>query len=162
MALAAAAAAAAGGKPGSNSSSGSAALSALLQTLSEGQRVLLLDVTPCQHFTKPPPRFSEASMVKTLEELGVGRPSTYAPIIRKLLVGGCLVRVGALCVLCAVCWDVPEGQKCHVPHSRAHACLPTCPPPNASLHPPPQKTRHTSHGTRHTAHTRNTSYTRHT
>jgi len=39
-----------------------------------------------QHFTEPPPRYNEASMVKTLEELGVGRPSTYAPIMRLLQV----------------------------------------------------------------------------
>ena len=34
-----------------------------------------------QHFTQPPPRYSEASLIKTLEELGIGRPSTYAPIL---------------------------------------------------------------------------------
>ena len=36
---------------------------------------------PEQHFTQPPPRYSEASLIKTLEELGIGRPSTYAPIL---------------------------------------------------------------------------------
>ncbi len=41
----------------------------------------MLEVLPEQHFTQPPPRFSEASLVKTLEELGIGRPSTYASII---------------------------------------------------------------------------------
>ena len=41
----------------------------------------LLEVLPEQHFTQPPPRFTEASLVKTLEELGIGRPSTYASII---------------------------------------------------------------------------------
>jgi DNA topoisomerase-1 len=71
---------AAGGK------AGKAALSQLLQRLSDGQQVLLTGVLPGQHFTKPPSRFTEASMVKTLEEAGVGRPSTYAPIIKKLLV----------------------------------------------------------------------------
>lgn len=46
--------------------------------------VKTIDVTPAQHFTEPPPRFSEASLVKALEELGIGRPSTYASIIQVL------------------------------------------------------------------------------
>ena len=50
-------------------------------TLSVGDRLKLLGLDPSQHFTKPPPRYSEASLVKTLEKLGIGRPSTYAPII---------------------------------------------------------------------------------
>ena len=40
-----------------------------------------VDLNLDQHFTQPPPRFTEAMLVKTLEELGIGRPSTYAPII---------------------------------------------------------------------------------
>lgn len=40
-----------------------------------------VEVLPEQHFTQPPPRYSEASLIKTLEELGIGRPSTYAPIL---------------------------------------------------------------------------------
>ena len=38
-------------------------------------------IDPKQHFTQPPPRYSEARLVKTLEELGIGRPSTYAPTL---------------------------------------------------------------------------------
>lgn len=49
--------------------------------LSEGIKVILQNVKSKQHFTEPPPRFTEASIVKTLEELGIGRPSTYAGII---------------------------------------------------------------------------------
>jgi DNA topoisomerase I len=52
-----------------------------LPDLTPEQLLRLLDVLPEQHFTQPPPRFSEASLVKTLEELGIGRPSTYASII---------------------------------------------------------------------------------
>ncbi len=50
-----------------------------------GEVLDLLSLIPSQHFTQPPPRFSEASLVKTLEESGVGRPSTYAPIIRTII-----------------------------------------------------------------------------
>jgi DNA topoisomerase I len=49
--------------------------------LTEGQRQELMRVIPEQHFTQPPPRFTEASLVATLEEHGIGRPSTYAPIL---------------------------------------------------------------------------------
>lgn len=49
--------------------------------LTKGDELNLKELTPKQHFTQPPPRFTEASLVKTLEEKGVGRPSTYAPII---------------------------------------------------------------------------------
>jgi len=52
-----------------------------LPPLSPGQRLRCLELTPSQHFTKPPPRYTEASLVKTLERGGIGRPSTYAQII---------------------------------------------------------------------------------
>lgn len=50
-------------------------------SIEEGQSQKLLELIPEQHFTQPPPRFSEASLVRTLEENGIGRPSTYAPIL---------------------------------------------------------------------------------
>jgi DNA topoisomerase I len=56
----------------------------VLPPMKEGDRVKLLGVVPTQHFTEPPPRFSEASLVKALEEYGIGRPSTYASIISTL------------------------------------------------------------------------------
>jgi DNA topoisomerase-1 len=56
----------------------------VLPPMKEGDRVKLLGVLPSQHFTEPPPRFSEASLVKALEEYGIGRPSTYASIISTL------------------------------------------------------------------------------
>ena len=52
--------------------------------LAVGDRVEVRQITPSQHFTEPPPRFSEASLVKELERLGIGRPSTYAQIISTL------------------------------------------------------------------------------
>ncbi len=56
----------------------------VLPAMTEGDRLPLADVVLGQHFTEPPPRFSEASLVKTLEEYGIGRPSTYASIISTL------------------------------------------------------------------------------
>lgn len=50
----------------------------------DGDELKLVDIKPTQHFTKPPPRFSDASLVKALEEDGIGRPSTYAAIITTL------------------------------------------------------------------------------
>ncbi len=50
-------------------------------SVEEGQPQKLLQLIPEQHFTQPPPRFTEASLVRTLEENGIGRPSTYAPIL---------------------------------------------------------------------------------
>ena len=57
----------------------------MLPAMEVGDRVRLLEIRPEQHFTEPPPRYSEASLVKTLEEHGIGRPSTYASIIQTLL-----------------------------------------------------------------------------
>jgi DNA topoisomerase-1 len=54
---------------------------AVLPPLVEGDALTLIKLDPKQHFTQPPPRFSEALLVKTLEEKGIGRPSTYAAII---------------------------------------------------------------------------------
>lgn len=52
-----------------------------LPNLTEGEILKLLDIQPNQHFTQPPPRFTEATLVKELEEKGIGRPSTYASIL---------------------------------------------------------------------------------
>ncbi len=56
-----------------------------LPPLENGEKLELLRLIPSQHFTKPAPRFSDSSLVKILEEEGVGRPSTYAPIISTLI-----------------------------------------------------------------------------
>jgi DNA topoisomerase-1 len=56
----------------------------ILPDLAEKENLGLIEVKPQQHFTEPPPRYSEASLVKKMEELGIGRPSTYASIISVL------------------------------------------------------------------------------
>jgi DNA topoisomerase I len=57
----------------------------ILPDLAEEQALRLLELLPEQHFTQPPPRFTEASLVKELEKRGIGRPSTYAPTISNLM-----------------------------------------------------------------------------
>jgi DNA topoisomerase-1 len=57
----------------------------VLPPLTEGERLDLKKLLPEQHFTQPPPRYSEATLVKTLEEYGIGRPSTYASILNTLV-----------------------------------------------------------------------------
>jgi DNA topoisomerase-1 len=57
----------------------------ILPPMDVGDALKLLELRPEQHFTEPPPRFSEASLVKALEEYGIGRPSTYASIIQTLI-----------------------------------------------------------------------------
>ncbi len=56
-----------------------------LPAIAAGEKIPVRSITPSQHFTEPPPRYSEASLVKELERLGIGRPSTYASIISTLL-----------------------------------------------------------------------------
>ncbi|MDD4980282.1 MAG: type I DNA topoisomerase [Candidatus Omnitrophica bacterium] len=57
----------------------------IIPALEKGETLDLLKLIPSQHFTKPPPRFSDSSLVKILEEEGIGRPSTYAPIVSTLI-----------------------------------------------------------------------------
>jgi DNA topoisomerase-1 len=59
----------------------------------EGQKQRLVRLIPEQHFTQPPPRFSEASLVQVLEENGIGRPSTYAPILSTIQQRGYVERL---------------------------------------------------------------------
>lgn len=63
-----------------------------LPDLTGGEILSLLQLIPEQHWTQPPPRFSEASLVKTLEDYGIGRPSTYAPIISTIQHRGYVTR----------------------------------------------------------------------
>ncbi|MCM8795002.1 MAG: type I DNA topoisomerase [Candidatus Omnitrophica bacterium] len=66
----------------------------ILPELSKGEKLKVHKIEPGQHFTKPPPRYTEASMVKTMEELGIGRPSTYAPTIQTISTRGYVHRQG--------------------------------------------------------------------
>ena len=68
--------------------------SAALPPLETGSALALKQLTPNQHFTQPPARYTEASLIKTLEENGIGRPSTYAPTITTILARGYVEREG--------------------------------------------------------------------
>lgn len=57
----------------------------VIPNVSQGQTLTLREAVPTQHTTNPPPRYTEASLVKTLEEKGIGRPSTYAPIMSTIV-----------------------------------------------------------------------------
>ena len=57
----------------------------LSQSLEKGMKLSLKELKPQQHFTQPPAHYTEASLVKTMEELGIGRPSTYAPTITTII-----------------------------------------------------------------------------
>ncbi len=59
-----------------------------LPAMTAGDETTVLDVTPTQHFTEPPPRYTEATLIKALEERGIGRPSTYAATISTILERG--------------------------------------------------------------------------
>ncbi|NLM49785.1 MAG: type I DNA topoisomerase [Clostridiaceae bacterium] len=63
-----------------------------IPALEKGQSLNLLKLEPKQHFTEPPPRYSEATLIKTMEEKGIGRPSTYAPTISTITQRGYVVR----------------------------------------------------------------------
>ncbi len=56
----------------------------LLPALNDGDALHTAEITPVQHFTQPPPRYTEASLIKTLESYGIGRPSTYASVLQTL------------------------------------------------------------------------------
>ncbi len=64
----------------------------VLPELEEGRELKAVKLIPEQHFTKPPPRYNEASLIKTLEEKGIGRPSTYSPIIETIQSRGYVIK----------------------------------------------------------------------
>ncbi|MBF7083549.1 type I DNA topoisomerase [Desulfallas sp. Bu1-1] len=63
-----------------------------LPQLQEGEILKILSLVPRQHFTQPPPRYTDATLIKTLEEKGIGRPSTYAPTVDTILKRGYVIR----------------------------------------------------------------------
>ena len=64
----------------------------MLPKLEEGEKLIKKDISPNQHFTQPPPRYSDATLIKELEEKGIGRPSTYAPTISTIVSRGYIIR----------------------------------------------------------------------
>ena len=65
-----------------------------LPPLKEGEKLILKEWKPEQHFTQPPPRYTEASLVRAMEDMGIGRPSTYSPTISTILSRGYVDREG--------------------------------------------------------------------
>jgi len=65
-----------------------------LPEYSEGESVFIKEINPTQHFTQPPARYSDATLIKALEELGIGRPSTYAPTLSTIQVRGYVLKDG--------------------------------------------------------------------
>jgi DNA topoisomerase-1 len=63
-----------------------------LPSLAKGEVLDLVQLLPKQHFTQPPPRYSDATLIRALEEYGIGRPSTYAPILTTILKRGYVIR----------------------------------------------------------------------
>ncbi len=81
---------AAGGRPAEDEGEGEEGEP--LPPLAPGQELTLVGINPEQHFTQPPPRYSEAMLVRELEQRGIGRPSTYAPIISTIQERGYVVK----------------------------------------------------------------------
>lgn len=86
-----------------------------LPALTEGGELKLKEVTPQQHFTQPPPRFNEASLIKMLEEKGIGRPSTYSPIIETIQSRGYVTKEGKAFVPAELGFIVVEMMKTYFP-----------------------------------------------
>ncbi len=89
--------------------------SQLLPALAKGEKLKALKVEPSQHFTKPPPRYTEASLVRTMEELGIGRPSTYAPTIMTISNRGYVHRLGRALVPAELGETVTDLLSQHFP-----------------------------------------------
>lgn len=86
-----------------------------LPELKEGEDLKCTQITPEQHFTQPPPRYTEASLVKKLEEEGIGRPSTYAPTISTIQHRGYIRKDGKQLVPESVAFTVTDLLAEHFP-----------------------------------------------
>ncbi len=86
-----------------------------LPALDKGEKLKALSVEPSQHFTKPPARYTEASLIRTMEELGIGRPSTYAPTLLTLSARGYVNRLGRSLVPAEVGETVTDLLSQHFP-----------------------------------------------
>ncbi|NLA04134.1 MAG: type I DNA topoisomerase [Firmicutes bacterium] len=87
----------------------------VLPPLEEGQQVKLVKFLPGQHFTQPPPRFNDASLIKILEEKGIGRPSTYVPIIETIIHRGYVLREKKAFIPTELGFIVADLMKKHFP-----------------------------------------------
>jgi DNA topoisomerase-1 len=87
----------------------------LLPALTEGEAVSCEEIDPEQHFTKPPARYTEASLVKKLEEEGIGRPSTYAPTISTIQQRGYVRKEGKQLIPEDVAFTVTDLLTAHFP-----------------------------------------------
>ena len=87
----------------------------ILPPLAPSQTLGLDRLVPEQHFTKPPPRYTEASLVKKLEEEGIGRPSTYAPTITTIIQRGYVMKEGSQLIPQDVAFTVTDLLRDHFP-----------------------------------------------
>ncbi len=86
-----------------------------LPKLAEGEALTCIEITPTQHFTQPPARYTEASLVKKLEEEGIGRPSTYAPTISTIQQRGYIRKDGRQLIPETIAFTVTDLLIAHFP-----------------------------------------------
>lgn len=87
----------------------------VLPPLQKGQELELIEFLPRQHFTQPPPRYNDASLIKILEEKGIGRPSTYVPIIETIISRGYVEREKKAFLPTELGFVVADLMKRHFP-----------------------------------------------
>ena len=99
----------------SESDNGGSVEGSIMPNVSEGESVDLKSITSEQHFTQPPARYSDATLIKKMEELGVGRPSTYAPTITTIQARGYVEKDGKYFVPKDVAYVVNDLLAEHFP-----------------------------------------------